>query len=113
MTAPLAYEKVNDYENEAQVKRLTLATTDVFFAGAAFFLVTPVGLLAFVAVAFFGPRLAPVFAVARFLVVVVVVSVGVGNTLGREFPVCEVQHRSAKLRAEPYQRLTAAAEGCD
>ncbi len=74
---------------------------------------TPVGLLALVAVAFFGPRLAPVFAVARFLVVVVVVSVGVGKTLGREFPVCEVQRRSTKLRAEPYQRLAAVEEGRD
>jgi hypothetical protein len=80
-----------------------LVATDVFFAGAAFFLTTPVGLLAFVAVAFFGPRLAPVLAVARFLVVVGAVSVTVGKTLGLECPVYEIQRRSPKLRAEPYQ----------
>jgi hypothetical protein len=71
-----------------------------FFAGAAFFFVTPVGLLALVAVAFLGPRLAPVLAVALFLVVVVVVSGTVGKTLGREFPVNEVQRSSIELRAE-------------
>jgi hypothetical protein len=62
--------------------------------------VTPVGLLALVAVAFLGPRLAPVLAVALFLVVVVVVSGTVGKTLGREFPVNEVQRSSIELRAE-------------
>ena len=82
-----------------------------FFAGAAFFFVTPVGLLALVAVAFFGPLFAPVFAVARFFGAAVVVSGTVGNTLGREFPACEFQHRSPKLRAEPYQKLVATAEG--
>jgi len=71
-----------------------------FFAGAAFFFVTPVGLEALVAVAFFGPLFAPVFAVARFFGAAVVVSGTVGNTLGREFPACEFQHRSSKLRAE-------------
>jgi len=40
-----------------------------------------------VAVAFFGPLLAPVFAVARFFGAAVVVSGTVGKTLGREFPV--------------------------
>jgi hypothetical protein len=64
-----------------------LAATEVFFAGA--FFVTPAGLLALVAVAFFGPLFAPVLAVARFFVAVVVVSGTVGNTLGREFPICE------------------------
>jgi hypothetical protein len=78
---------------------LTLVPTDAFLAGA-FFLVTPTGLLALVVVAFFGPLFAPVFAVARFLVVVVVLSVIVGKTLGREFPICAVQHSSTKLRAE-------------
>lgn len=72
---------------------------------------TPVGLLALVAVAFFGPLFAPVLAVARFLVVVVVVSVTVGKTLGREFPVSEVQQCSGKLRAELYCKLTAATWG--
>ena len=103
LTTPLACREVSGCESESRVKCLTLATTDGFFAGAAFFLVTPTGLLALVAVAFFGPRLAPVLAVARFLVVVGAVSVTVGKTLGRECPVCEVQHRSFKLRAEPYQ----------
>jgi len=70
---------------------LTLVATDVFLAGA-FFLVTPTGLLALVVVAFFGPLFAPVFAVARFLVVVGALSVIVGKTLGREFPICAVQH---------------------
>jgi hypothetical protein len=93
------------------VDRLTLATG--FFAGAAFFFVTPVGLEALVAVAFFGPLLAPVLAVARFLVVVVVVSGTVGKTLGREFPVCEFQHRSRKLRAGRYGVPADAAEGFD
>lgn len=64
----------------------TLVATEVFLAGA-FFLVTPTGLEALVAVAFFGPLFAPVLAVARFLVVVVVVSGTVGNTLGRELPI--------------------------
>lgn len=86
---------------------LTLVATEVFFAGA-FFLVTPVGLLALVAVAFLGPLFAPVLAVARFLVVVVVVSVTVGKTRGLEFPVSEVQHCSTKLRAELYCKLAAA-----
>lgn len=62
---------------------LTFAATEVFFAGAAF-LVTPVGLLAFVAVAFLGPLLAPVFAVV-FLVIVG--TAGVSNTRGFELPV--------------------------
>ena len=57
----------------------------VFFVGA--FLVTPVGLLPLVAVAFFGPLFAPVLALARFLVVVAVGSGKVGKTLGREFPI--------------------------
>jgi hypothetical protein len=57
----------------------------VFLVGA--FLVTPVGLLPLVAVAFFGPLFAPVLALARFLVVVAVGSGKVGKTLGREFPV--------------------------
>jgi hypothetical protein len=70
--------------------------------------VTPVGLLALVAVAFFGPLLAPVFAVARFFVVMVVVSGTVGKTLGREFPISEVQQSSSKLRAELYRKLAAA-----
>ena len=74
---------------------------------------TPVGLDAFVAVAFFGPRFAPVLAVARFFGAAVVVSATVGKTLGRELPVCEFQHRSSMLRAEPYPRLTAAAEVFD
>lgn len=64
------------------------------FFGAAFFLVTPVGLEALVAVAFFGPLFAPVLAVARFLGAAVVVSGTVGNTRGRELPVCEYQHGS-------------------
>jgi hypothetical protein len=66
---------------------LTLAAIEVFLAGAAFFFVTPTGLLALVVVvvAFLGPLLAPVFAVARFLVVAVV-SGTVGKTLGRELP---------------------------
>ena len=64
---------------------LTLVPTEVFLAGA-FFLVTPTGFAVLVAVAFFGPLFAPVLAVARFFVVVVVVSGTVGNTLGREFP---------------------------
>lgn len=64
---------------------LTLVAAEVFFAGA-FFLVTPTGLLALVALPFFGPLFAPVFAVARFLVVVVVLSGTVGKTRGREFP---------------------------
>jgi hypothetical protein len=38
--------------------------------------------------------------VARFLVVVVVLSGIVGKTLGREFPICAVQHSPTKLRAE-------------
>jgi hypothetical protein len=50
-------------------------------------LVTPAGLLALVAVAFFGPLFAPVLALARFLVVVAVGSGKVGKTLGREFPI--------------------------
>ena len=53
-------------------------------------LVTPVGLLALVAVVVLGPRFAFVLAVALFLVVVVVVSATVGKTLGREFPICVV-----------------------
>ena len=72
-------------ETILQVCYLTLATG--FFAGATFFLVTPVGLEAFVAVAFFGPRFAPVLAVARFFGAVAVVSGTVGKTLGRELPV--------------------------
>jgi len=64
-----------------------LAATDVFLAGAAFFFVTPTGLLALVAVAFFGPRFAPVLAVALFLVVVAGVSVTVGKIRGLELPV--------------------------
>lgn len=59
----------------------------------------------------FGPLLAPVFAVARFLVVVVVVSVTVGKTLGREFPVSEFQQSSSKLRAQLYCKLAAATSG--
>lgn len=66
---------------------LTFVASEVFFAGA-FLLVTPTGLAALVVVVFFGPLLAPVFAVARFLVVVVV-STTVGKTLGREFPKCD------------------------
>jgi len=66
---------------------LALAAVVVFFVGA--FLVTPVGLLLLVAVAFFGPLFAPVLALARFLVVVAVGSGKVGKTLGREFPVAE------------------------
>ena len=69
---------------------------------------TPVGLAALVVVAAFGPLLAPVFAVARFFVVVVVVSGTVGKTLGREFPISEVQQSSGKLRAELYRKLAAA-----
>lgn len=45
-------------------EHLTFAATVVFFAGAGF-LVTPVGFAALVVVVF-GPRLAPVLAVARF-----------------------------------------------
>lgn len=72
-------------ERDMHLMCLTLVATGVFLAGA-FFLVTPTGLLALVALPFFGPLLAPVFAVARFLVVVVVVSGTVGKTRGREFP---------------------------
>lgn len=68
---------------------LTLVATEFFFAGA-FFLVTPTGLLALVALPFLGPLFAPVLAVARFLVVVVVVSGTVGKTRGREFPMCSL-----------------------
>lgn len=77
---------------------LTFAATEVFLAGAAF-LVTPTGFAptGFVVVAFLGPRLAPVFAVARFLVPVVVLSATVGKTRGRELPVSEVQYRSRKV----------------
>lgn len=89
----------------------TFVATEVFFAGEAFFLVTPVGLLALVAVAFLGPRFAPVFAVARFLVVVVVVSGTVGKTRGREFPISGVQQSSGKLRAGLYRKLAAATRG--
>jgi membrane protein implicated in regulation of membrane protease activity len=75
---------------------ITLVATEVFLAGA-FFLVTPTGLLALVvALPFFGPLLAPVFAVARFLVVVVV-SGTVGNTRGREFPICSLQQSSTNI----------------
>ena len=74
-------------------------------------MVTPVGLEALVAVAFFGPLLAPVLAVARFLGAAPVVSGTVGKTLGRELPVYEAQYRITKLRAEPYQRLSVTAEG--
>ena len=62
-----------------------MVATDVFFAGA-FFLVTPAGFAPLVVVDFFGPLFAPVLAVARFLVVVVVVSVTVGKILGLELP---------------------------
>jgi hypothetical protein len=93
---------------ERRTHRLTLAAG--FLAGAAFFLVTPVGLEALVAVAFFGPLFAPVLAVARFLGAAVVVSGTVGKTLGRELPVCKVQHRFTKLRAVLYQRMLATAE---
>ncbi len=69
----------------------TLAATGAFsfLAGAAFF-VTPVGLAALVA-AVLGPRFAPVLAVAFFFVAVGVGSVIVGKTLGREFPIYQVQ----------------------
>lgn len=49
-------------------------------------MVTPAGLLALVAVAFFGPRFAPVLAGTRFLVVVVV-SVTTGAAFGGSLPV--------------------------
>jgi hypothetical protein len=67
------------------LRYLTLVATEVFLAGT-FFFVTPTGLLALVALPFFGPLFAPVLAVARFLVVVVGVSTMIGKTLGREFP---------------------------
>lgn len=82
-----------------------------FFAGA--FFVTPTGLLAFVVVAFLGPRFAPVFAVARFLVAVVVGSATVGKILGLELPVYGVQRSQVKLRAELYQEIDRSAEDCD
>jgi hypothetical protein len=75
---------------------LTLVATEVFLAGA-FFLVTPTGLLALVVVAFFGPLFAPVLAVARFFVVVVVVSATAGKILGLEFPI----YNSAQLNYAP------------
>lgn len=64
---------------------LTFVAADAFLAGA--FLVTPVGLLAFV-VAF--SLFAPVLALVFFLVVLVAVTVGsvtVEKTLGPEFPI--------------------------
>lgn len=47
----------------------------------------------------FGPLFAPVLAVARFLVVVVVVAGVVANTRGRELPVYEISIRSGCLLA--------------
>ncbi len=69
----------------------TFAATGAFsfLAGAAFF-VTPVGFAALEAAAF-GPRFAPVLAVAFFFVAGAVGSGIVGKTLGREFPIHEVQ----------------------
>lgn len=84
----------------------TLVATEVFFAGAAF--LTPTGLEALTAVAFFGPLFAPVLAVARL---VVVVSVVVGKILGLEFPRHAVQRSSTKLRAEPYGASGSSSDG--
>jgi hypothetical protein len=99
-------------------KHLTLVAVEAFLAGA--FLVTPTGLLALVAVAFFGPLFAPVLAVARFLVAAGVGSGTVGKTLGREFPICGFSHargagyapRSAKAptRIEEYEEYGPVAE---
>ena len=86
------------------LSNLTLVATEVFLAGA-FFLVTPTGLLALVVVAFFGPLFAPVFAVARFLVVVVVS--GVGKIRGLEFPMLSaLAELKLGLRAEAKQATT-------
>ena len=81
----------------------TLVATEVFFAGAAFFLVTPTGLLALVTVValvpFFGPLFAPVLAVALFFVAGT--STGASKILGLAFPVIAFSMRSeGKLRAE-------------
>lgn len=75
-----------------------------FFAGTAFFLVTPTGLLALAAGAFLVVRFTPVFAVARFLVAA---TSGTGSkTLGREFPVMRFSmDLDAKLRAGTLTRL--------
>lgn len=92
----MALGRVSDDGARARPIYLTFVPTDVFFAGA-FFLVTPTGLLALVPA--FGPLFAPVLAVARFLVVVVVVSVTVGKILGLEFPIC-CSAELNQLRAE-------------
>lgn len=86
-----------------------MSATVVFLAGAAFFLVTPVGLAALVVVVF-GPLLAPVLAVARFFVVVVVVSVTVGKTRGLELPRYGLQQSSSRLPAEIYIKRERATE---
>jgi hypothetical protein len=71
-------------------KYLALVAVEAFLAGP-FFLARPTGLLALLAVAFFGPLFAPVVAVARFLVVVAVGSGTVWKILGRGFPIYVVQ----------------------
>jgi hypothetical protein len=84
-------------------KRGTFVATVGFLAGtAAFFLVTPTGLLALTTGAFFVVRFAPVFAVARFLVVAT--SGTVSKTLGLELPVIRFSMDSkVELRAELYE----------
>jgi hypothetical protein len=69
---------------------LALVAIEVLLAGA-FFLVTPTGLLAFVAVAFSGPIFTPVVAAARLLVVVAVGLGTAGKILSRGFPIYAVQ----------------------
>jgi hypothetical protein len=77
----------------------TFVATVGFLTGVTFFLVTPTGLLALTAGAFFVVLFAPVLAVARFLLVAT--SGTVSNTLGREFPVIRFSIESmAQLRAE-------------
>jgi hypothetical protein len=85
-------------QSNRRPRERTLLAADGFFAGAAFFLVTPTGLLALVAGAFFVALFAPVLAVARFLVVV---TSGTSKTLGREFPVTRFSmDAEVELRAE-------------
>lgn len=86
-----------------------MAATEVFFAGAAF-LVTPVGFAALV-VDFFGPLFAPVLAVARFLVVVAVVSVTVGKILGLELPTMRFSGARRSYALRHIKLLAATAEG--
>ena len=66
---------------------------------------TPAGFAPLVVVDFFGPLFAPVLAVARFLVVVVVDSVTVGKILGLELPNIFGSASSSRLRAQLLHKL--------